>query len=113
MENEYKYKCENCQLYTNSKSTYDKHMISGKHMNGKRSIRSDKKLLDKCPNCDYTSSTNTGMRFHILNNHSTKKDRKDNFNFYCEYCDYGSFSEPMYKKHMETKKHKLVMSLVK
>ncbi len=70
-------------------------------------------MPDKCPYCVYNSTSSTGMKLHILNNHSTKEDRKKKFNYFCEYCDYGSFSEPLYKKHIETEKHKLVMSLIK
>ena len=32
----YKYICEKCELYTNAKSTWEKHLSSGKHQTGKR-----------------------------------------------------------------------------
>lgn len=68
--------------------------------------------MDKCPHCDYTSNTNTGMNTHILNNHSTKEEKKLKYNYYCEYCDYGSFSKPLYEKHIKSNKHQIVENLV-
>ena len=44
-----KYNCDKCDLHTNAKSVWDKHLISGLHLTGKRAVRCDKKVLDKCP----------------------------------------------------------------
>ena len=35
------------------------------------------------------------------------KKKKKQFKYYCEYCDFGIFSELRYKNHLETKKHKI------
>ncbi len=48
------------------------------------------------------------MNTHILNNHSTKEEKKLKYNYYCEYCDYGSFSKPLYEKHIKSNKHQIV-----
>jgi hypothetical protein len=101
----FKYMCENCNLFTNAKSTYDKHLTSGIHNTGKRAIRCDKKGLDKCPNCDYITKSNMGMEQHILNNHSNKKERKERFKYYCENCDFGTFRKNIYDNHLLLKKH--------
>ncbi len=110
---EYKYICEKCKLYTNAKSTYDKHLLSGIHINGKRATRSNKKLIEKCENCDYTTKNITNMRLHILNNHATKEERKEKLKYYCELCDYGTFGESLYEKHKNSPKHKLIESYAK
>jgi hypothetical protein len=104
---DYKYICEKCELYTNAKSTYDKHLLSGKHLTGKRTTRCDKKILDKCPNCDYITKSITNMNLHILNNHSTKDERKNKFKYYCELCDYGTFGKSLYENHIKSEKHKM------
>jgi hypothetical protein len=108
MNKEYKYNCEKCDFHTNANSLYEKHLITGKHKTGQRSGRCDKKLLDKCPECDYTSISNTNMNLHILNNHSSKEKREKELKYYCKNCDYGTFAESMYKKHLESDKHKLI-----
>ena len=53
------------------------------------------------------------MDTHILNNHSSKEERKHKFKCYCEYCDFGSFSEIHYQNHLITKKHILINELIK
>ena len=109
---EYKYNCEKCNYHTNAKSLYDKHIITGKHLTGKRHERCDKKMIDKCPHCEYKTNTMTNMLQHMLNNHSTKNERKEKFKYYCEYCDYGTFGKKLFENHKLTQKHILVMKLV-
>jgi hypothetical protein len=109
---EYKYSCEKCNFYTNARSSIYKHLISGLHLEGHRAIRCDKKVLDKCPNCDYTTKSNISMETHILNNHSTEEQRKTKFKCYCDYCDFGTFSQEHYEKHLDTKKHKQMLKLL-
>jgi hypothetical protein len=108
---EYKYSCDKCKFYTNMRSLWYKHTVSGLHMEGHRATRCDKKLLDICPNCDYTTKNNISMQTHILNNHSTKEDREKQFKKFCKYCDFGTFNEKQYDNHLETKKHKLIMKI--
>jgi hypothetical protein len=110
----YKYSCEKCKYGTNALSSWTRHINSGLHLEGHRLTRCDKKLLDKCPSCNYTTKSNIAMESHILNNHSSKDERKKKFKCYCEYCDFGTFSEEHYKtKHLNTKKHTQMMELVK
>jgi hypothetical protein len=104
--NELKYNCDKCNFHTNIKSMWEKHILSGKHTTGIRSTRSDKKLLDQCPDCDYKPKSYVNMRHHILNFHSKKEDRKKEFTFYCENCDFGAFVKHSYDKHLVSDKHK-------
>ena len=48
----------------------------------------------------------TTYKQHMLNNHSSKKQRSIEFPYYCQSCDFGSFSITCYNKHINTKKHK-------
>lgn len=43
------------------------------------------------------------MKLHYLNHHSTKEERKKEFKFYCDECNYGSFIHSLFKIHLETK----------
>jgi hypothetical protein len=43
------------------------------------------------------------MKLHCLNHHSTKEERKKEFKFYCDECNYGSFIQSLFKIHLETK----------
>ena len=33
----------------------------------------------------------------------TKEERKKEFKYYCEACDFGNFSKGLFKLHMDTK----------
>ena len=48
------------------------------------------------------------MELHLLNNHSTKEERKEKLKYYCELCDFGTFAKSLYDKHTNSEKHKLV-----
>jgi len=43
---------------------------------------------------------------HILNYHSSKEQREEDFKYYCKLCNYGSFSKDLLEKHNLTEKHK-------
>ena len=51
------------------------------------------------------------MKIHKLNKHSNSNEREKEFKYYCKCCDYGSFSEDSYNKHIDTIKHKYYLSL--
>jgi hypothetical protein len=104
-EKEYKYKCVQCEFYTQIKTLYEKHLQTGKHITGKNSVRNDKKYPEKCEFCDYKPTNNRRYIQHKLIYHSTKEEKKDKFKFYCEKCNFGTYSEILYKKHTDSKKH--------
>jgi hypothetical protein len=107
IENEkenYKFVCEKCNIGSNFESLYKRHLKSTKHT-GVRAVRKDKKVLDKCPHCDYKINNTVGLQSHILNHHATKQERKDGFKFYCEKCDVGMFAEAYWKQHLKSKRH--------
>lgn len=43
---------------------------------------------------------------HKLSEHSTKEDRKNGRKYYCDSCDFGTFSKDIFDKHTNTNKHK-------
>jgi hypothetical protein len=107
------YQCEKCNFKSKYKHSYEKHLKTQLHITGNRKTRSDKKMK-LCPHCKlYETIQKTNLTNHILNNHKSKEDRKQSYPYYCELCDYGSFSEKMYDNHLHTKKHskKLVLSI--
>jgi hypothetical protein len=102
------YKCEKCNYTTILLNSYKKHCETILHKTGKRKIRSDKKAENhKCDKCNYETTNKLNMKTHILNNHSSKEDKKKGFNYYCEKCDVGVFTETSYKIHLDTQKHKM------
>jgi hypothetical protein len=74
--------------------------------NGKRKTRSDKVLEPKCKHCEYKTNNLTCMKVHCLTQHSNKEERKNEFKYYCEKCDFGTYAEILFTRHCETKKHK-------
>ena len=69
-------------------------------------------LLKKCHKCNYVALNNTNIILHILNNHSTIKERENGLKNYCKYCDYGTLAKSLYDNHLETKKHKMMLKLI-
>ncbi len=101
-----KYNCEQCGYKTNLKSRWTVHINTELHKTGQRKKRSDCKEPVKCEHCDYKTKNNTSMKKHILNKHSDKDKREENFIFYCKFCDFGCFYVDIIKQHNETTKHK-------
>jgi hypothetical protein len=100
--------CEKCNKKFTSNAHYLIHCETELHKTGKRKTRTDKKEDLKCNICNlYSTRQPTNMKLHILNNHTSNEEKKNQFKYYCEYCDFGIFSELRYKNHLETKKHKI------
>jgi hypothetical protein len=104
-QTEYKYMCVQCEFYTNIKPVYEKHLRTEKHKTGKRGTRCDKKYPEKCENCEYKPKSNRNYIQHKLIYHSTKEEKKEKFPYYCEKCNFGTYSELLYNKHNNSKKH--------
>jgi hypothetical protein len=105
----YEYVCEKCNFGSNVKIAYEVHLKTVKHITGKRKTRNDKKILDKCPDCEYTTKCYRSMMSHILNKHASTKERKEKFTYYCEYCNFGTFRLEHYEKHTISSSHLRIM----
>ena len=103
VESNGKYYCSKCDFKCKYPAHWNQHLVSNKHNDVKRKERSDKVLEPKCKFCDYQTNKTTNMKLHHLNHHSTKEERKKDFKFYCDECNYGSFIHSLYKIHLETK----------
>ena len=98
MEN--KYFCEKCNFNCNTKARWEAHANTELHKIGQRKKRSDYKEPFKCENCNYETKNIVMMKIHKLNKHSDVNKREKEFKYYCKCCDYGSFSEDSYNKHI-------------
>lgn len=98
------YTCEKCNFSTEFKQSYEKHLETTLHKTGKRKIRSDKKILDKCPYCLYTTKDITCMKLHTVQ-HLPWKERKKEYKYICEYCEWGGFSISQHEKHITAPRH--------
>jgi hypothetical protein len=74
--------------------------------NGKRKIRSDCKNPLKCNDCEYITKNNITLKKHILNKHSNIEEREKQFKYYCNICNFGTFSNDTMNIHNNTEKHK-------
>lgn len=45
------------------------------------------------------------MKAHKLTKHLSKEERKLGFKCYCDKCDFGTFGDILFTRHLETKKH--------
>ena len=100
-----KFNCDKCDFHTDHKTMWSRHISTELHKTGQKKSRSDKKRPDKCPQCDYTSNRNLNIVQHILNTHATKEERKAKFKYYCEICDFGTFTKRFYDSHIKSQKH--------
>jgi hypothetical protein len=104
----YKYNCDKCSYFTDMKLSFERHLKSTLHITGKRKSRTDKKHdILNCDKCDYSSINESNYKTHILNNHSSREERKENFSFYCEKCDFGCLTNSSFELHLKTKKHNM------
>jgi hypothetical protein len=114
---QYKYFCNKCNYGTDVKNSMALHNKSQLHITGiagKRNIKSEEeKKIYKCEQCDYLSKNKNNYLVHKLNNHSTKEERKKEYKYYCEYCDFGVLSKSLYAKHIETITHKNILEIIK
>jgi hypothetical protein len=97
--------CEKCNFFCNFQSQWKKHIETELHINGIKKKRSDYKENYKCINCVYETRNIILFKQHKLNEHSTKEEREKEFNFYCKFCDFGTFSSQIFNKHNNTSKH--------
>ena len=103
---QYTFKCEKCKFGTHYKQAFDRHNLTGKHINGQ--ITRIHKIPPEltCNICNnYKTDNIFNLNIHKLNNHSTSQERKDKFKYYCEKCDFGGFSSTSINAHIKTKKH--------
>ena len=70
--------------------------------------RSDLKEPYKCEKCDHKTKNKTNLIQHYLNYHGNFEERKNNFKFFCEYCNYGTFSKSFIEKHINSIKHETI-----
>jgi hypothetical protein len=102
MENAYECKC--CNYKCINVAHWKQHIETAKHKNmGKRLPRSDKMFEPKCKLCNYITTRTTNMKLHYLNKHGNRQERMRDFKYYCEGCDFGSFSKSLFKLHKEAK----------
>ncbi len=100
--------CECCNYKCSYLSHWKQHIESEKHKNnGIRKERSDKILEPICKFCNYKTINLRSMKTHILTHHLEKDDRKKEFKYYCDKCDFGTFGEILFIRHCETNKHKI------
>jgi len=104
--NEYKFFCEQCNYGTNIRYSLIQHNETELHRTGQRKKKPIKiKEEYKCAECEYKSTNKNNYLTHKLNNHSTKTERKEQFKYYCEICDFGVFTESSLEKHNQSLRH--------
>lgn len=112
-DNKFKYNCEKCSYNCKYESEWVKHINTEIHKTGIKKRRSDYKEPFKCEKCDYTSKNNVTLKKHFLNEHANKEQRKKEFKFYCDICDFGAFYQDLYEIHINTEKHKKIIKRLK
>ena len=104
-----KYNCEQCDYHCKFECEWKKHCETTLHRTGKRKKKDNYVKVEelKCKDCEYKTKNKIMMNTHILNRHETLEKRQEEFKYYCNECDFGTFFEIIIKKHNETEKHKI------
>ena len=101
-----KFICEKCNYKTNIKSLILQHYKTELHKTGERGKKLIKeKEIFSCNKCDFSSTNKNNYLTHKLNNHSTKEERKQQFKYYCDNCDFGVFTESSLEIHKHSLRH--------
>ena len=108
-----KYKCDKCNFECVYESQWKKHIETELHKTGHKKKRSDYKEPFKCESCDYTSKNKIAIKKHYLFEHANKEQRKKEYKFYCDNCDFGCFYTNEYENHLNTDKHKKIIERLK
>ena len=113
---DYKFFCEKCKYGTNIKNSFERHNESNYHITGikTRTVKKNK-IIHQCDHkdCNYKTDKTSNFNTHKLNNHATKEERKKEFKYYCDLCDFGVFAESAYITHNESVVHKKIYDIVK
>ena len=103
---EFKYICEKCDYKCRFDCEWKKHCKTTLHITGKRKKKDNYKQAEKCKFCNYMTKNTFLLKKHTLTEHSTKEERKEKFTYYCDLCDFGTFSKDTHEIHLNTNKHK-------
>jgi len=77
MVDKYKYFCDKCKYGTNIKHSLLHHNKTILHITGERGKKQTKEKKEyKCDKCEYKSTNKNNHLTHVLNNHSTKEEKK-------------------------------------
>lgn len=111
----YKYFCEKCNYGTDIRYSLIQHEETELHITGiKTRKEKENKVSYECKECKenkYITDNKSNYILHKLNNHSTKEERKKEFKYYCELCDFGVFAETIFNIHKESKVHKKILEI--
>jgi hypothetical protein len=102
------YHCDICNYTCHYESHWEQHIKTKKHMNNGIRTRCDKILDRKCKFCQYDTKNSHNMLVHVLTKHSDAQRRKNEFKYYCDKCDVGTFTKILFSRHLETAKHNAV-----
>ena len=101
-----KFICEKCNYKTNIKSLILQHYETELHKTGERGKKLIKeKKIFSCDKCYFSSTNKNNYLTSKLNNHSTKEERKQQFKYYCDNCDFGVFTESSLEIHKHSLRH--------
>ncbi len=107
------YHCDICNYSCIYESHWLKHLKTRSHNNNGIETRIRKKKRDiLCTICNKEFTPYNKLRAHILSKHSTKEEREEEFPYYCNFCDFGTFGKCLLDKHYNSKKHQNIILLL-
>lgn len=106
----YNYNCEYCDIHSDDKVIFAKHIKSKEHLDLKLSENEEDKIYKfrfECVPCRFKEDNLRDYETHLgSKNHRELFNIQDEYNFKCEPCKYYQNQEKLFNRHLKTKSHK-------
>jgi hypothetical protein len=89
--------CESCNYKTNTKQTYERHLLTNRHLNP-----TPTEWI--CKSCNYKANTKQTYERHLLSNRHLNPTPKQT-EWLCKCCKYKTNFKYSYNKHLLSTKH--------
>ncbi len=105
----YKYSCKHCNINSNDKVIFAKHVKSKEHL----ALNLNKEEEDKiykfmytCDRCQYKGDSKKDYQTHLISKlHRELFNIVEDFRYKCEACKYYQNQEKLFNRHLKSKRH--------
>lgn len=106
----YTYNCDHCNINSDDKAIFAKHIKSKEHLELKLTEVEEEKIYKfrfECIPCNFKDDSSKDYKTHLESkNHREIFNILDKYKFKCEPCKYYQNQEKLFKRHLKTKSHK-------
>lgn len=105
----YKYSCKYCNINSNDKVIFAKHVKSKEHLSlnlNKEEEDEIYKFIYTCDRCQYKGDSKKDYQTHLISKlHRELFNIVEDFRYKCEACKYYQNQEKLFNRHLKSKRH--------